>query len=97
MLKSDSIWTPVARFLADLPDKYNHDQAYDRYKRARQQTVDMLIQVAPGIKGMLTAEQVRLMPTAVLQFLDKRNLQGLRSGTQGGNRFGGGGGFGGGR
>lgn len=97
VLKSDSIWTPVARFLSELPDHYSHDEAYDRYKRARQQTVDMLIKVAPGIKEMLTAEQTRLMPTSVLQFLDKRNLQGLRSGSQGGNRFGGGGGFGGGR
>jgi hypothetical protein len=100
VLKSDSIWTPVARFLADLPDRFNHDDAYARYRRAREQTVDMLIAVGPGIRKMLTQEQLRILPTSLVTFLDKRNLQGIRSGTQGNNRFGGGGmggGFGGGR
>jgi hypothetical protein len=94
VLKSDSIWTPVARFLADLPDRFNHDDAYGRYRQAREQSVDMLIAVAPGIRKMLTPEQLRILPTSLVTFLDKRNLQGIRSGTQGDNRFGGGGGMG---
>ncbi|WP_396203498.1 carboxypeptidase regulatory-like domain-containing protein [Gemmatimonas sp.] len=97
VLKSDSIWTPVARFLADLPDKFNHDAAYERYRRAREQTVDILIRIAPGVKDMLTAEQIRILPTSLVTFMDKRNLQGIRSGTQGDNRFGGGMGMGRGR
>lgn len=95
VLKSDSIWTPVARFLADLPDRYNHGDAYDRYRRAREQSVDMLIEVAPGIRKLLTPEQIRILPTSLVTFLDKRNLQGIRSGTAGDNRFGGGMGMGG--
>jgi hypothetical protein len=91
VLKSDSIWTPVARFLADLPDKYNHDAAYDRYLRARELSIDVLIKVAPGIKDLLTPEQFRILPAALVPFMDKRNLQGIRSGTAGGNRFMGGG------
>lgn len=96
VLKSDSIWTPVARFLADLPDKYNHDDAYKRYLNAREASVDVLIKVAPGIKNLLTPEQFRILPETLVPFMDKRNLQGIRSGTAGGNRFMGGG-MGGGR
>jgi hypothetical protein len=95
ILKSDSIWNPVSRYLADLPDRYNHDAAYDRYRRAREQTVDLLIQVAPGLRPLLTPAQFRILPTSLAGFLDKRTLQGIRSGTAGGNTFGGGGGFGG--
>lgn len=97
VLKSDSIWTPVARFLSELPDKYSHSDAYGRYRQAREASVDLLIAVAPSIRKMLTDEQVRILPTALLSFMDKRNLQGIRSGSSGDNRFGGGGGFGGGR
>lgn len=89
VLKSDSIWTPVARFLADLPDRYSHSEAYGRYRRARESTVDLLIAVAPDIRHLLTAEQIRILPTTVLTFLDKRSLQGMRSGSSGDNRFGG--------
>lgn len=98
VLRSDSIWNPVTKFLSELPDKYNHDAAFARYRDAREQTVDMLIKIAPGIKSMLTPTQYRILPTSLVGFLDKRTLQGLRSGTAGGNQFGGGmmGGFGGG-
>lgn len=94
VLKQDSVWTPVARFLADLPDKFNHDDAYGRYRQARETTVDLLIRIAPGIKTLLTPEQLRILPTSLVTFIDKRNLQGIRSGTQGDNRFGGGMGMG---
>lgn len=90
---SDAIWTPTAKFLAELPDVYNHSEAYDRYKRAREQTVDLLIKIAPELKHLLTSEQYRMLPTSLAGFMDKRTLQGIRSGTMGG---GGGGGFGGG-
>lgn len=90
MLKSDSIWTPVARYLADLPDRYNHSDAYGRYRQARESAVDMLIAVVPGIRKLLTDEQIRILPTSVVTFLDKRTLQGMRSGSSGDNRFGGG-------
>jgi len=98
ILKSDSIWNPVTRYLADLPDKYNHGQAYDRYKHAREQTVDMLIKIAPDLRKLITAEQYRILPQQLAGFMDKRTLIGIRSGTAGGGGFGGmgGGGFGGG-
>jgi hypothetical protein len=98
ILKTDSIWLPVARALAELPDKYDHGYAYDRYRRAREASVDLLIAHAPGIKGLLTPDQVRLLPASLQSFLDKRQLQAIRSGTAGAdmNSFGGMGGMGGG-
>jgi hypothetical protein len=47
--------------------------------------------VAPGIRTLLTPEQIRILPESLIPFMDKRNLQGIRSGTAGGNRFMGGG------
>lgn len=84
VLKSDSVWAPVARLLAELPDRYDHDLAYDRYREARIETVDMLIQFAPLVKGLLSPSQYRILPTTVAGFLDKRTLQGIRAGTSGG-------------
>jgi len=80
----DSIWTGVAKELAALPNHYDQDLAYDRYKHAREATVDMLIALAPRIKALLTPDQLRKLPPLVASHLDKRYLAGIRSGTQGG-------------
>ncbi len=96
ILKSDSVWTPVAKFLSELPDHYDHGKAYDAYITAREKTVDMLIRIAPDLRKLLTAEQYRILPTQLAGFMDKRTLLGIRSGTAGGGGGGMGGGFGGG-
>jgi hypothetical protein len=79
----DSIWTPVATYLAGLPDRYNQGDAYDRYKSAREATVDALIKLAPTINSLLTREQRRRLPVAVTPYLDTRYLASVRSGTAG--------------
>jgi len=79
----DSIWTGVAKELAALPKNYDQDLAYDRYKHAREATVDLLIALAPRIRALLTDEQFRKLPPLVASHLDKRYLAGIRSGTQG--------------
>ena len=94
VLKSDSIWTPIAKFLSELPDKFDHGAAYDKYRHAREQTVDLLIRIAPELRSLLTDAQYRMLPTQLAGFVDKRTLLGIRSGTMGGG--GGGGGFSGG-
>jgi hypothetical protein len=96
VLKSDSIWAPVARELAALPDRYDHDLAYDRYKAAREQTIDMLIRMAPSLKSLLTAAQYRILPPTLAAYFDKRTLESIRSGTMGGGGGMGGMGMGGG-
>jgi hypothetical protein len=79
----DSIWSPVAKYLAALPDNYNKDEAYSRYQRAREASVDMLIKVVPDIKRLLTAEQRRKLPAFIASYLDTRYLASIRSGTAG--------------
>jgi len=87
-VRLDSIWGPVAKELAALPDKYSQDLAYDRYRSAREASFDLLIRIAPDVTQMLTPEQRRLLPGGVASYLDSRYLRQIRSST-----IGGGGGF----
>ncbi len=82
-IRLDSIWTPVAHDLANLPEQYDQGAAYAEYRAAREATVDLLIKLAPNISGMLTADQKRKIPALVASHLDERYLRGIRSGTQG--------------
>jgi hypothetical protein len=84
VIRLDSIWSPVAKYLAALPDNYNKDEAYSRYQRAREASVDMLIKVVPDIKRLLTPEQRRKLPAFIASYLDTRYLASIRSGTAGG-------------
>jgi hypothetical protein len=79
----DSIWTPVARYLASLPQEYDQDAAYHRYKSAREATIDLLMALAPTVNDLLTADQRRKLPALVASHLDRRYLDGIRSGTAG--------------
>jgi hypothetical protein len=79
----DSIWTPVAKYFASLPDRYDQGEAYDRYRTAREGTVDALIKLAPAINVLLTADQRRRLPSTVTPYLDTRYLASVRSGTAG--------------
>ncbi|HEY9229245.1 MAG TPA: hypothetical protein VIP11_21515, partial [Gemmatimonadaceae bacterium] len=83
-VRLDSLWAPVAKDLAALPDEYNQDAAYDRYRSAREASFDLLIKIAPGVANMLTAEQKRLMPQSVANYLDVKYLSRIRSSTSGG-------------
>ena len=63
--------------------RYDQDEAYDRYRVAREASVDALIKLAPIVKSLLTADQMRKLPTFVTPFLDTRYLASVRSGTAG--------------
>lgn len=94
LIRLDSVWSPIAKNLAALPDKYDEGQAYVSYKHGREATVDLLKRIAPQVKGVLTEAQKRQLPTIVTSYLDNRYLASIRSGTAGagGAGFGGGGG-----
>ena len=79
----DSIWSPVVKYLATLPERYDQTAAYDRYKTAREASVDALIRLAPTVRGLLTNEQMRKLPAFVGPYLDTRYLASVRSGTTG--------------
>lgn len=82
-IQLDSIWTGVARELAAMPVKYDQGLAYDRYRHARESSVDLLIALAPRLNALLTDDQRRKLPPLVASHLDTRYLAGIRSGTQG--------------
>jgi hypothetical protein len=84
----DSIWTPVAKYLAALPDQYDRAAAYDRYRRAREQTIDVLMRLAPAVRELLTADQLRMLPSTAVTSLDRRYLAAVRSSTAGGANMG---------
>jgi hypothetical protein len=83
VIRLDSIWTPVAKYLATLPREYDQGEAYGRYKEAREASVDLLIRAAPSIDGLLTPDQKRKLPAFVASYLDTRFLASIRSGTSG--------------
>lgn len=83
VVRLDSIWSPVTKYLAALPDKYNKDEAYSRYQRAREASVDMLIGLVPTIRDLLTPSQRRKLPAYIASYLDTRYLASIRSGTAG--------------
>lgn len=93
-IRTDAIWSPVVRHLAQLGDAYSHDDAYDRYMVARKATVDLLLTMVPAVKSLLTAEQLRKLPPFVASALEPRYLVSIRAGTAtftGNTAFGGGG------
>ncbi len=96
IIRMDSAWAPVTKYLAALPNDFSDDDVYDRYLTARKKTVDLLIKLSKPLSGLLTPEQHRMLPAIVASYLDTRYLQGIRNGTAGGaqNPFNSGGGAG---
>jgi hypothetical protein len=80
-VRADSIWAPVAKYLADLPDRYDQGAAYDRYLEARHASIDLLAELVPRVKQLLTPEQRRKLPAFVASYLEPRYLASIRSGT----------------
>ena len=95
-IRQSAIWAPVVNEFARLDDRYDRDIVYNRYKKAREASVDLLRSLAPSVRALLTDEQRRRLPPLVTSHLDLRYLASIRSGTAGGNDFGGFGGAGGG-
>ena len=79
----DSVWTPVIRRYVALPDHYDRNEVYDRYRKAREASVDLLVAAAPAIRSLLTAAQLRRLPDLITAYLDPRYLAAIRSGTSG--------------
>ncbi len=89
LIRADSIWSPIAKMLSQLPTNYDHDKAYGAYREGRRATIDLLQKVAASVRGLLTPEQKRKLPTLVTSYLDPRYLASIRSGTAGSGSAGG--------
>ena len=84
LIQLNRLWAPIIKELAGLSDTYSHDQAYAQYRKTREASVDILMQVAPRVKSILTTEQRRKLPSLVAAHLDPWYLQSIRSATVGG-------------
>ena len=82
-VRLDSIWTPIIRGYSALPDRFDHDEVYRNYRRAREASVDLLAGIADDIRGVLDASQRRKLPPLIAAYLDQRYLAAIRSGTSG--------------
>ena len=91
-LRLDSIWTPIAKYLGDLPDSYDRADAYAHYKAGRERSIDALMTYIGDVEGLLTGDQRRRLPVNVAAYLDPRFLHSIRSGTVGFNPLNGAGG-----
>jgi hypothetical protein len=92
LVRLDSIWSPLLKELAALPNNYDREAVYGRYVKAREASVDLLLRLAPRMNTLLSKDQRRKLPQFVAVYLDKRYLTSIRSGTAGGG-FGQPGGF----
>jgi hypothetical protein len=84
----DSLWTPVAKYLASLPDKYDLDEAYEKVRSAENSSLDQMAKYGPAAKALLTADQVRKLPPFIALFLDNQAIRQIRPGRAGGGRGG---------
>jgi hypothetical protein len=79
----DSAWTPAAKYLAALPKEYDRAEAQRRLVAARQTVISYLIDAVPNVRKMLTKGQLRVLNAQVLQMLEPRYLELLKSGQSG--------------
>jgi hypothetical protein len=80
--RADSLWTPVTRYLATLPPRFDDGAAWQRYLEARRAQIAMLAQLGPAVRGLLTPEQRRKLPSSLGSLLDPRYLALIRNGTR---------------
>ncbi|MET0399018.1 MAG: carboxypeptidase-like regulatory domain-containing protein [Longimicrobiaceae bacterium] len=79
--RADSLWAPVAAYLAALPGEFSERDAYDRYRRARRAQIEMLMEIGPTVRALLTPGQRRKLPAQILNMLDRRYLVSIRNGS----------------
>ena len=62
-IKLDSVWSPVAKYLAALPNATTRTRRTTAIAERARSSVDALIKIVPTVKSLLTAEQMRRLPT----------------------------------
>ena len=78
VIRLDSIWRPTVRQWAAMPDHFDRDDVYRRYRRAREASVDLLVALAvlPNGFTVQTPPRIALDLPGVSNALGKSN--GLR-------------------
>jgi hypothetical protein len=78
----DSIWAPIAKYLAALPEKYNLDEAYEKVTGAQNKSLDQMQIFGPAAKQLLSDEQIRKLPPFIALFLDAKAIRNVRPGMR---------------
>lgn len=79
--QSDSVWSAAGNQFAALPTEAREKAAYGLYLRARHAQVDLLKEMGPIVRKLLSSEQRRKLPPSVGNLLDPRYLASVRDGT----------------
>jgi hypothetical protein len=79
--RADSLWTPTAKYLSELPKEFDKSDAYAHYLTARHKQVDMLTETVRLVRDLLTSAQMRKLPSNITNLLDPRYLALIRSGS----------------
>jgi hypothetical protein len=77
----DSIWGVAAARLAELPDEFHLEPAWGNYLAARQSALDLMIEIGPLIRTLLTNSQWRKLSMPLANSIDVRYLKAIRSGS----------------
>jgi hypothetical protein len=78
---SDSVWTPVAKYLAALPNDYDADEAWDRVKAGWNQVIERLVVLGPAAKALMTKDQITRLPAFLALSLDEAAIRALKPGN----------------
>jgi hypothetical protein len=68
--KIDSVWSPLAAYLAGLPDRYDAAEALRRQEEATDQAWEVTRREGPIIRGILSAFQLRLLGGVVRTLIE---------------------------
>jgi hypothetical protein len=80
-IRLDSIWAVAARHLYELPTDFDQGDAWHRYIQARRSGVDLMSEIGPIVRHLLTPAQLRKLPASIHNAMDPRYLSMIRNGT----------------
>jgi hypothetical protein len=70
----DSIWVPLAKDLAQLPDNSDIEEVFRRIRGAQRESYDLQMFHGPAVKRVLTRDQLRRLPASLTRALDEKQI-----------------------
>ena len=77
---ADSIWQPVATYLATLGEKFDISEAYEHVRVAQNRHLEALMRFGPRATAILTPAQRARLPMFITLHLDPQGLETMRFG-----------------
>ena len=74
----NDIFQPVADYLAALDDDYDAGKAMARVRAARERSLELTLDVTRAAREVLTAEQLRQLPSFVQVMFDEQLMRRVR-------------------